>query len=470
VKLFGPDLLEEVLLPAPRSLIRRLGGIQLFVISFLGLILVGTLGLLVLPGLYVGERLGVLDALFMATSAVCVTGLVVVDTATHFTPLGQAWILALIQAGGLGIVTFTTLIITMLGRRRSLRLEDATGGAGSLLRHVDSAGLIRSIVALTLFLEALGATFLWVLWQGEMGPLGALWPAIFHAVSAFCNAGFGTFSDSLVPFRDSPLTLLVVSALIIGGGLGFVVLEDVRGWIAARKQYRLTTHTRLVLVSTALLLAIGWLLFALFEWHNQLAGLTLVERLVNAFHMSVTPRTAGFNSVDYAQVSNPSLFLTIVLMVIGGSPGSTAGGVKTVTAAVLVLLFLTRMRGDRSVHAFERTIPQATVQRAGSLAIGGLVILGGAVFLLLVSETAMDPAGDRDLLIRLVFEAHSAFGTVGLSMGSTTRDLSHGGKLVIIALMFLGRVGPAAVVASMFAASMRQQARFRYGEEDVNLA
>jgi trk system potassium uptake protein TrkH len=404
----------------------------------------------------------VLDALFTATSAVCVTGLIVVDTATYFTPLGQAWILALIQAGGLGIVTFTTLIITMLGRRRSLRLEEAAGGSASLLRHVDSARLIRSILLSTLSIEAVGAGFLWLLWQFDMGAR--------HAVSAFCNAGFGTFSDSLVPFSESPATLIVISLLVVLGGLGFIVLEDVRGWIVSRKLYRLTTHTRIVLASTGLLLLGGWVLFALFEWSHQLAGLTFFERVVNALHMSVTPRTAGFNSVDYAQVRNPSLFLTIILMVVGGSPGSTAGGVKTVTVSLLVLLFLTRLHGDRSVQAFERTIPPATVSRAASLAIGGLAILGGAVFLLLIFETGSDPVRDRDLLIRLVFEAHSAFGTVGLSMGTTTRELGPAGKLVVIALMFLGRVGPAAVVGAMFAAGMRQQSRFRFGEEDVNLA
>jgi trk system potassium uptake protein TrkH len=470
VKVFGPDLVEEAILPAPRSLVRRLGGIQIFVLSFLALILIGALGLLVLPGIYTDERLGVVDALFTATSAVCVTGLIVVDTATYFTPLGQAWILAMIQAGGIGIVTFTTLIIAMLGRRRSLRLEEAVGGASSILKHLESIHLIRSILAVTFSVEALGALLLWLLWQPELGMAGAIWPALFHAVSAFCNAGFSLFSDSLIQFRDNPTTLAVISTLVVMGGLGFIVLEDLRGRLAAKRLYRVSTHTRLVLVSTGVLLVAGWFFFALFEWRHELAGLTFVERLANAFHMAVTPRTAGFNSVDYAQLSNPSLFLTIVLMVIGGSPGSMAGGIKTVTASVLVLLFLTRLRGERSVHAFERTIPPGTVARAASLAIGGLAILGGAIFLLLISETAAPSAAEHDHFLRLVFEAHSAFGTVGLSMGPTTSELTPAGKLVITSLMFLGRVGPAAVVGAMFAAGVRHHARFRYGEEDVNLA
>jgi trk system potassium uptake protein len=469
VKVFGPDLVEEALLPAPRSLIRRLGGVQIFVLSFVGLILIGTAGLLLLPGLYAGPRLGLVDALFMATSAVCVTGLIVVDTATYFTPLGQAWILALIQAGGLGIVTFTTLIFAVLGRRRSLRLEEAAGGQTTVLKRFESVHLIRAIVLVTLSLEAVGAAFLWLLWQGEMGGMGALWPAIFHSVSAFCNAGFSIFSDSLMGFRESPLTLLAIGSLVVLGGLGFIVLEDLRAALIARRGYRIAVHTRLVLATTGVLLLGAWLLFTAFEWTHQLEGLTVTERLANAFYMSVTPRTAGFNTVDYAEVSNASLFVTIVLMVIGGSPGSMAGGIKTVSLAVLVLLLAARLRGDRHVHAFHRTIPPGTVARAASLAIGGIAILGSAVFLLLVTETALDPAEDRGRFVRLVFEAHSAFGTVGLSMGATP-ELSVAGRLIVTALMFLGRVGPAAVVAAMFTAGVRRRARYRFGEEDVNLA
>jgi trk system potassium uptake protein TrkH len=397
-----------------------------------------------------------------------VTGLIVVDTATEFTPLGQAWLLALIQAGGLGFMTFTTVLYMALGRRRSLRLEEAAGGK-SVLKRFESIHLIRAILVVTFSVEALGAAFLWLLWQGEMGGVGALWPAIFHSISAFCNAGFSVFSDSLSGFRESPVTLVVISSLVVLGGLGFIVIEDVRARLVARKQYRIALHTRLVLTTSAVLLLGAWLLFTGFEWTHQLEGLTAAERLANAFYMSVTPRTAGFNTVDYAQVSNASLFLTIVLMVIGGSPGSMAGGIKTVSLAVLVLLLVARLRGERHVHAFHRTIPPGTVARAASLAIGGIAILGGAVFLLLVTETALDPAEDRGQFVRLIFEAHSAFGTVGLSMGATP-ELSVAGRLIITVLMFLGRVGPAAVVAAMFTAGMRHRVRYRFGEEDVNLA
>ena len=214
---------------------RRLGGVQLFALSFPGLIALGTAGLLFLPGLYTGARLGFVDALFTATIAVCVTGLIVVDTATYFTVWGQAWILLLVQAGGLGILTFTTLIVTALGRRGSLSMEEATAGHAAYLRHVKTDDLIRTVVTVTLLLETIGAALLWVLWQGELGGQGALWPAFFHAVSAYCNAGFSIFTDSLTGFANSSTTVLVVSALVVVGGLGFIVLEDLRArWIDRR--------------------------------------------------------------------------------------------------------------------------------------------------------------------------------------------------------------------------------------------
>lgn len=469
MKVFGPDLFEEATLPAPRSLIRRLGGVQIFVLSFASLIAIGTLGFLVLPGLYTGPRLGFVDALFTATSAVCVTGLIVVDTATYFTPLGQAWVLALIQAGGIGIVTFTTLIFAAMGRRRSLRMEEAVGGQAAILKHLRSIHLVRAILVVTFSLEALGAMVIWLLWRAQLGSAGAVWPAVFHAVSAFCNAGFSIFSDSLVGVRESPASLGVVCGLVILGGLGFIVVEDLRARFLQRRTRRLAVHTRLVLAATAALLLGGWILFLTFEWSHALAPLSVTDRITNAFYMSVAPRTVGFNTVDYAEVSNPSLFLTIIFMVIGGSPGSMAGGIKTITAAVLVLLLVARLRGERRVQVFDRAVPQGTVGRAASLAMGGVAILGGAVFLLLVSETGQGNFGDRAEFVRVVFEAHSAFGTVGLSMG-VTPELSTTGRLIVTGLMFLGRVGPAAVVAAMFTAGVRHRARFRYGEEDVILA
>jgi trk system potassium uptake protein TrkH len=442
---------------------RRLTGIQLFVLSFAGLILAGTAGFLALPGLYTGERLGVIDALFTSASAVCVTGLIVVDTATAFTRWGQLWILVLIQAGGLGILTFATLIIRALGRRSTLGVESAAG-AGVAGRLADSRSLLRAVFALTFLIEGAGAALFWVLWQDDLGAAGAVWPAVFHAVSAFCNAGFSTFTDSLTGFRESPPVVLLAAALIVLGGLGFVVLEDLRDRFVRRRTRRLTTHSRLVLATSAILIVGAAVVFYGFESSGTLLGLDRVDRGVNAVFMAITPRTAGFNTIDYNQVSNPSLALTVGLMLIGGSPGSTAGGIKTTTAALLVLVLVSRLRGRREVAAWDRSVETDAVQAAAGLTVGAVAILGAAILALLLTETSA-LAVHRENFAQLVFEAHSAFGTVGLSMGKTA-ELTPVGRLVITGLMFVGRVGPLSLAAAMAFAG-RRRAPFRYAYDEV---
>ncbi|KPK81444.1 MAG: hypothetical protein AMS25_06440 [Gemmatimonas sp. SM23_52] len=439
---------------------------RLFLLSFGLLILVGTLGLLFLPGLYEGARLGFVDALFTATSAVCVTGLIVVDTATYFTPLGQAWIALLIQLGGLGILTFTTLLIVLLGRRTTLGMEEAAGAQAHVLRHLDPKSLVKAVVISTFLLEALGAVALWLTWSGRFGTAGALWPAIFHAVSAFCNAGFSIFSDSLLGFQRAPATLLLISSLIVVGGIGFIVLADLRARYLSRTTTRLGTHTQLVLISTAIFLAAGMVLFLVFEWDDQLRHLSWPSRVVNALFMSVTPRTAGFNTIDYDVSTNPTFFLTILLMIVGGSPGSTAGGLKTTTAALLGLALWGRLRGQQSVSIRGRTVPAETVQRASGLAAGGLAFIAVAVFLLAMTEIPAAETADRTQFLRLVFEAHSAFGTVGLSTG-VTPALSTVGRLIITCVMFVGRVGPLSVASAMAFAEARTKVRYRFPYEDV---
>ncbi|MGD8321099.1 MAG: potassium transporter TrkG, partial [Gemmatimonadota bacterium] len=319
---------------------RHLTPARLLVLSFLGLILMGTVGLKVLPGLYTGEPLGWMDALFTSTSAVCVTGLIVVDTATYFTTAGQAFILLLIQLGGLGILTFTTLVILALGRRLSLHHEAVTATAAEVVPEVDFRHLVRNIVRFTFFLEAAGAAVLFLLWIRRFPAPQALWHAVFQSVSAFCNAGFSTFSDSLMGFQGSPLALSTVMALIVLGGLGFLTLEELHlRWKARKKPspVALSLHSKLVLGVTAILIVGGGVIYAVLEWRNTLGGLPALDRMVNAFFMSVTARTAGFNTVDYHATADSTDFLTVLLMSVGGSPGSTAGGLKTTTFAVLVL-------------------------------------------------------------------------------------------------------------------------------------
>ena len=439
---------------------------RLFLLSFATLILLGALGLLVLPGLYTGPGLSPVDALFTSTSAVCVTGLVVVDTATYFTPLGQAWIALLIQVGGLGILTFTSFLAVGMGRKAGLHLEEASGVPGHHLGALRRENLVRAIIVLTLTIEAAGGLGLWLSWRGEMGNVGAIWPAVFHAISAFCNAGFSTFSESLVGYREAPVTLLLIMALVILGGLGFLVLEEVRTRFLKKSLRRLSLHSKLVLAVTATLLAASWLMFCYFEWNRELGDLSLLHQLVNGAFMAVTPRTAGFNTLDYGSADNPSLFLSILLMLVGGSPGSTAGGMKTVTLGLLVLLLVSRLKGQSRVSAFDRSISRDTVQRAMSLVVGGAMILAAAIFLLTITELPVGGPENRVEFLSLIFEAVSAFGTVGLSVG-VTATLSEMGRVIIILLMFVGRVGPLALVAAMSLAGRRTTSSFRYGEEQV---
>ncbi len=463
----GFDTFGGVLLPREGGFRRAASPARLFVTSFAALILVGTLGFLALPGIYTGEPLPWVDALFMATSAVCVTGLTVMDPGTFLTPFGQLWLLLFIQLGGLGILSLTSLAMARLGRL-SLSLEEAGGGGPVPLRYVDERALLRTVVAVTFLVEGVGAAALWVAWRGTFGELGAVWPAAFHSISAFCNAGFALFPDSLSSLRTSPLTLGVMGTLIVVGGLGFVVMEDLRAWMRGRAP-RLSVHTRLVLASTSALLVTAWAYFLFFEWSNALADLPLLHKVTNALFMSLTPRTAGFSTVEYAQVANPTFFFTILLMLVGGSPGGTAGGLKTTTAVTLLLAFLTRIRGRTDVTAFRRSLPRDTVGRAASLAVGGLVFLAVMVLILLMVESGQHDVHDRAFLMNLVFEAHSAFGTVGLSTGITP-TVSPVGKLVLVALMFVGRVGPAALVAAMISAAGRRRTQaYRFGREDVML-
>jgi trk system potassium uptake protein TrkH len=459
-----------------RRLWRNVTPPQLFVGSFLLLVVFGTLGLRWLPGLYTGERLGWLDAVFTATSAVCVTGLIVVDTATHFTWAGQAFLLLLIQLGGLGIVTFTTVIILLIGGRISLRQESVSGNVAEVAPHVDFHHLTRDIFIFTLIIEAAGAVLLYTAWVPSMGLVGAVWPAIFHAVSAFCNAGFSTFSDSLMGMARQPFTLGIIMMLIVVGGIGFLTMEEL--WLrrAQRRRRlrrqtddlvpRLSLHSRLVLLTTAALLLTGWIFFTAYEWNLSFASLPAPARVLNGLFMSVTARTAGFNSIDYGQASDGSNFLTILLMFIGGSPGSTAGGVKTTTIALIGLLAWSRYRGRTSAGIMGRSIPEETIQRAVGLFVMAFGIVTLAIFVLTTTEigTVSHDMAEQAFL-SYMFEAVSAFNTVGLSMG-VTPDLSTAGRVVTIILMFLGRVGILTFAAAI-AIRARRTGQIRYAYEDV---
>lgn len=444
----------------------RLAPAELFVGSFLILNLLGTLGLRWLPGLYTAEPLNWHDAAFTATSAVCVTGLTVVDTATRFTWAGQAFLLLLIQLGGLGMLTLSSIIITALGGRPSLRAESVTVGETRNIPHIAPRRLILDILRFTLAFELAGAVVLFALWAPELGWREALWPAVFHSVSAFCNAGFSTYSDSLIGFQRSPASLVVIALLISAGGLGFVVMEELWQKFRRRKPggpRRLSVHTRLVLLVSAVFLAAGWALFLAFESGDTLRHLPWGHKVVNALFMSATARTAGFNNIDYAQASDSANFLTILLMLVGGSPGSTAGGMKTTTFALIGLLAWSRLRSRDTVTFAGRSIPDDSIQRAVGLSVitGGIVVAG--IFLLTSIGDLIDAKSN---FLAQSFEVVSAFCTVGLSMGLTS-ELSVPSRWVLVVLMFVGRTGPLSIAAALVV--RRKTARFRLAYEDVNV-
>jgi trk system potassium uptake protein TrkH len=431
-------------------------------------ILAGTV-LLALPIAHAGEPVPLLDALFTATSATCVTGLAVVDTGTRFSTFGQAVLLGLIQVGGLGLMTFAVFTALALGGRVAF-----TGRVviQETMHHTARAGvrrLVRYVLAFTLVSEAAGALVLWLRFRDEDVPGGALWSAVFHAVSAFCNAGFSLFSDSLVRFRGDLVVNLAVTGLVILGGLGFLASMELRDQLAARlrgaRPPQATLHTRLVVSVTGALLALAMVVYLALEWNNALGGLPLDEKLLAAWFLSVTPRTAGFNTVDYGQMASQTLFFTIFLMFVGASPGSTGGGLKTTTFGVLVALVVARWRGRGRASLFHRTIPHAVMDRALLLAMLAWALVSLGIGLLAMVETGDAPYLDEQpRFIAMMFEAVSAFATVGLSTGITP-TLAPGSKLVLVALMFVGRVGPLTLVLAM--RPREQRGRFRYAEENV---
>ncbi|MCA9501775.1 MAG: potassium transporter Trk [Myxococcales bacterium] len=443
---------------------QNLTAARLATLSFVGLIAAGTAGFLLLPVLASGSRLSFVDALFLSTSAVCVTGLSVVDVSRELTGVGQAWLLILVQLGGLGILTLAGWIASAMGTRLGLEAHEAAQGPGFVLPPRSAARLLRTTVAFTFTLEAFGAGVLWLLWRDDFGALRAIWIALFHAVSAFCNAGFSLFTDSFVGLRDEPPIVLAIGGLVVLGGLGFPVVQDLRSRVRGQHA-RLTLHSRLVLASTAVLLLGSTMLYLAFEWRHALVGLSFVDRIVNAFFMAATARTAGFNTVDYDAISNASLFLTIGLMWIGGAPASVAGGVKITTVALLLCLLLSRLRGEENVSIGDRTVPKDTVQRATGLAAGALLLVGLFVFALMVAEIESTRWADRTELVRIVFEVQSAFSTVGLSMNRTP-SLSEPGRLVLVPVMLLGRIGPLIVLSAM-ALRDRNRIPYRFAHEDV---
>lgn len=414
---------------------RRLTQTQCIAAGFSLIILAGTFLLMLPPASRDGNGTGFLDALFTAVSSTCVTGLVVFDTYTHWSLFGQTVILILIQIGGLGFITISVGIAIAFRRRIGLRERDLLKESVNALEIGGIVKLARVIFLGTLLFEGIGAVLLSTRFIPMFGVKKGLYYGIFHSISAFCNAGFDLMGSlepysSLTSFVGDPVVNITVMALIICGGLGFVVWADLKVKKFHWRSYAL--HSKIVIMTTLVLVLGGAALLFIFEQRNTLEGMSGSEQVFASMFGSVTARTAGFNTVDTGALREESKFLTIILMFIGGSPGSTAGGIKTTTAAIMLLYVFSSIRNQSGCNMFHRRISDEIIKKAGMVFILNLVL--GVISTLVILATS------NLALIDILFEVFSAISTVGMTTG-ITRDLNTVGRLVIALLMFCGRIG-----------------------------
>ena len=440
---------------------KSISATKVIAIVFAAIILLGTLLLMLPASSRSGISCGFRPALFTATSATCVTGLSLFDTWTQWSGFGQFVIISLIEVGGLGFMSAATLVVFFLRRRIGLKQRLVMAQALSVSDMDGIVNLQKTVLVGSFTVEALGALILTLRFWPDHGFLTALKWGVFHSISAFCNAGFDIFGCitpgvSLMEFQSDPIVLLTLGTLVTVGGLGFLVWQE----MAEKRSFRkCSVYTKLVLLTTVALILTGWFLISLLEWNNPgtLGELSLPDKLLNGLFQSITLRTAGFASFDQALLTEGGKAVSMVLMLIGGSSGSTAGGLKTVTFIVLVLFLATRARGRETVCVFKRTIPQRQVLDAMTIAMImlGLAVFGG-IFI-----SASSPVGFTDAL----FEAVSALATVGLTAG-VTGSLSIPAQFLIILYMYFGRVG-VLTISLGFLVGNRAEERFRYAQTNL---
>lgn len=440
---------------------KHLSAVQVLALGFLLIIFVGG-SLLSLPFFSKnGEATPFIDALFTATSAVCVTGLTTLNTAMHWNPAGQLLIMILIEIGGLGFMSLPVVLYFVMRKKITLSTRMLLREALNLDDMSGAFRLMMYIVKLALVIQGIGAILLSFQFVPEFGWKKGIFFGIFHSISSFCNAGFDLLGDSLVPYQSNPYVLIVIGLLIISGGLGFIVWQDIL-FYKERKKFSL--HSKLALTTTFVLLLGGFIVFFFTEQNagNLTEGTNFIERLANTFFMSVTPRTAGYYSINYLDMTNAGLIATMFLMYIGGTSGSTAGGLKTTTFAVLVIQVISIFKGRQRAEFHGRTIPSATVFRALTLFFITLSLCVVSIMLLSVTENIPDYSG----IEYIAFEVFSAFGTVGLTMGLTP-DLSIAGKIIIMLLMYIGRVGFFTVGFSLLTKAAKPTAKYKYPDETI---
>ena len=426
---------------------RHFSPTRIFVLSFAGVIITGAI-LLWFPFSATKGNLRFVDALFTSTSGVCVTGLVVVDVGKDLSTLGQVITIFLFQIGGLGIITFSTVFFVLMGRGISFKGRDIVQSTFLHTPRRDFIVIAKAVLVFTFIIESLGTLLLFIRFSNDF-PIGtALYHAVYNAISAFNNCGYSLFSDNLMGYQGDPIVNLTIMGLIVLGGIGFIVQYEVLSKLRGI-QKKLSVHSKIVIITTSVLILSGAILFYVFERNHIIKDVPVQNKILASFFQSVTPRTAGFNTVDIGLLTNATILLMIVLMFIGASPGSTGGGVKTTSAALLVMMIWNRLKGNEEVNIFNRTVPREIMSRTISIIFASAFSVAIITSILLIAgEGKLPNTESRHFFVEYLFDTVSAFGTVGLSMGITPKlnDLQ---KYALILMMFVGRVGPLTLAFSL---------------------
>ncbi|MCX5834918.1 MAG: TrkH family potassium uptake protein [Deltaproteobacteria bacterium] len=436
---------------------------QIFILSFAGLILAGAF-LLWFPFSSSGEQLNFIDALFTSTSAVCVTGLSVLDIGKDLSFAGQIITILLFQIGGLGIITFSAFLFGIMGRGISFKGREIVQTTFLHTPKRNFLIILKAVLISTLMIESVGIIVLYIRFSQEFPSGTAFYYAVYHAISAFNNCGYSLFSDNLMGYQGDWIINLTIMTLIVIGGIGFVVQHEVVSRFRDRKD-KLSIHSKIVIYTTLILIFSGALFFYIFERNHIIKDMQVQSQILVSFFQSITPRTAGFNTVDIGSLQNDTILIMIILMFIGASPGSTGGGIKTTSATLLLLLIWNRWKGYEEVNVFNRTIPKEQITKTISIIFAAaLSICLITSILLLAGGGNLAPQQSRHFFVEYLFETVSAFGTVVLSMGITP-NMNDIQKLAIIIMMFAGRVGPLTLAFSLALRSARKG--ITYAEETV---
>lgn len=453
-----------MLIALKKFFIRHLTPQRIFVLSFLTIIVIGTL-LLWLPFSSSRRPLTFIDALFTSTSAVCVTGLTVIDISSDLSYFGQIITLILFQIGGIGIITFSVFFFHLMGVSVPFKEREIIQSSLAPSPRHDFQVILKYVLLSTFIIEFFGCVALSLRFLREFPLLKAIYYGVYHAVSAFNNCGYSLFSNSLTDFKSDFVINIVVMTLIVLGGIGFFVQFDMLSYFTSRKRKkRLSLHTKIVLITTSALIFSGALFFYLFERDYTVKDMPFSSQVLISLFQSITARTAGFNTVDIDKLTNDTILLLMMLMFIGASPGSTGGGIKTTSLALLIVMLLNRLKGSDEVNVMNRTIPKELISRTVSIIFASSISIVIITYLVLLTGTKNINFFNRSIFIEYLFDTISAFGTVGLSMGITPQ-LNSIQKVIISIMMFAGRVGPLTLAFSLTVKP--KKTLIRYAEEDI---